>query len=471
MNDELLGALRARSERGTHRDVDTVWDAALDDADTARVDASQLQQIADAPDDERHLDGSSRAAWSLAVAAALLVVVVGLGFALINIGDGDSSAVAAGDSEPNQPLPSENDDGTGDDDPGTTDSDNSAATTIPPFTPLALDPEGTLISETTIDDIEFRIIHSPGAADQVDELADLPPTTLQCAEDAQDEQFPDSCLAIARDIISDDTDTFRFGSADDVRYVERAQGDVVETTATFLANDDVFRIVGACETQCVRDATDQLSRSRALAPTDAQPQAGEGWEFLAWAPIAEGDAFLGFLESQAELDSVVEALPPTLASPSELAIVAQTRTPALSVDFETEIVIVLSASVGSANDCLRPLYREILFTDRQILVDSFDDPLDSSCDTSPRPSISLFALDRDLLPDDDPENISVSLGQDLQQYLGLTLEEATELATQNGLTVRLTSIDGEPQPVTLDRRPDRLNFEIVDDRVVAVFQF
>lgn len=471
MNDELLGALRARSERGTHRDVDTVWDAALDDADIARIDAGESFELVDASNGEQHLVSSSRTTWSLAVAAALLVFVVGVGFALITTGDSDSSTVAAGDSEPNQPLPSENDDGTGDDDPGTTDSDNSAATTIPPFTPLALDPEGTLISETTIDDIEFRIIHSPGAADQVDELADLPPTTLQCAEDAQDEQFPDSCLAIARDIISDDTDTFRFGSADDVRYVERAQGDVVETTATFLANDDVFRIVGACETQCVRDATDQLSRSRALAPTDAQPQAGEGWEFLAWAPIAEGDAFLGFLESQAELDSVVEALPPTLASPSELAIVAQTRTPALSVDFETEIVIVLSASVGSANDCLRPLYREILFTDRQILVDSFDDPLDSSCDTSPRPSISLFALDRDLLPDDDPENISVSLGQDLQQYLGLTLEEATELATQNGLTVRLTSIDGEPQPVTLDRRPDRLNFEIVDDRVVAVFQF
>ena len=29
MNDELLGALRARSERGTHRDVDTVWDLSL----------------------------------------------------------------------------------------------------------------------------------------------------------------------------------------------------------------------------------------------------------------------------------------------------------------------------------------------------------------------------------------------------------------------------------------------------------
>ena len=464
MNDELLDALRARSERGTHRDLHTVWDAALNDADLARVDAVESFELDDATASEQHLASSSRTTWSLAAAAALLVFVVGVGFAFITTGDSDNSTVAAGDSEPNQAL-------LGDDDPGTADPDNTTEAAIPPFTPLALDPEGTFISETVVDDIEFRIIHSPGAADQVDELADLPPTTLQCAEDAQDEQFPDSCLAIARDIISDDTDTFRFGSADDVRYVERAQGDVVETTATFLANDDVFRIVGACETQCVRDATDQLSRSRALAPTDAQPQAGEGWEFLAWAPIAEGDAFLGFLESQAELDSVVEALPPTLASPGELAIVAQTRTPALSVDFETEIVIVLSASVGSANDCLRPLYRDILFTDRQILVDSFDDPLDSSCDTSPRPSISLFALDRDLLPDDDPENVSVSLGQDLQQYLGLALEEATELATQNGLTVRLTSIDGEPQPVTLVPDPERLNFEIVDGLVVAVFQF
>lgn len=50
---------------------------------------------------------------------------------------------------------------------------------------------------------------------------------------------------------------------------------------------------------------------------------------------------------------------------------------------------------------------------------------------------------------------------------GLSPEDATALAEQNGYIARVGTIDGEPQAVTMDYRLDRFTFEVADGVVVA----
>jgi hypothetical protein len=50
---------------------------------------------------------------------------------------------------------------------------------------------------------------------------------------------------------------------------------------------------------------------------------------------------------------------------------------------------------------------------------------------------------------------------------GLTPEEATALAEENGYVARVGTIDGEPQALTMDFREDRFTFEVTDGAVVA----
>lgn len=57
---------------------------------------------------------------------------------------------------------------------------------------------------------------------------------------------------------------------------------------------------------------------------------------------------------------------------------------------------------------------------------------------------------------------------ELEPYLGLTEQEAGDLADEEGRPWRVTEIDGEPQIVTLDFSPDRLNFAITGGVVTGV---
>ena len=50
---------------------------------------------------------------------------------------------------------------------------------------------------------------------------------------------------------------------------------------------------------------------------------------------------------------------------------------------------------------------------------------------------------------------------------GLTVEEATALAEENGYIARVGTIDGEPQAATADARDDRMNLEVEGDVVVG----
>ena len=52
--------------------------------------------------------------------------------------------------------------------------------------------------------------------------------------------------------------------------------------------------------------------------------------------------------------------------------------------------------------------------------------------------------------------------------VGLTLDEATAAADANGWTVRVSTLDGEPQILTMDLRTDRVNVSVADGVVIAV---
>ena len=51
---------------------------------------------------------------------------------------------------------------------------------------------------------------------------------------------------------------------------------------------------------------------------------------------------------------------------------------------------------------------------------------------------------------------------------GLSAAEAEKATTDAGFTFRITSVDGEPKPVTMDYREDRINAEVEADKVVRV---
>jgi hypothetical protein len=53
-------------------------------------------------------------------------------------------------------------------------------------------------------------------------------------------------------------------------------------------------------------------------------------------------------------------------------------------------------------------------------------------------------------------------------YLGLEEKAAGAAADKSGLKWRVIEVDGEPRPVTMDYRPDRLNFAIKDGKVIRV---
>lgn len=50
---------------------------------------------------------------------------------------------------------------------------------------------------------------------------------------------------------------------------------------------------------------------------------------------------------------------------------------------------------------------------------------------------------------------------------GLSADEATALATENGYVARVGTLEGEPQAVTMDLREDRFTFEVTGGVVVA----
>jgi len=65
-----------------------------------------------------------------------------------------------------------------------------------------------------------------------------------------------------------------------------------------------------------------------------------------------------------------------------------------------------------------------------------------------------------------PATDSSAKGDD--RYIGLTQEAAMALAKKEGVPSRVVSVDGEVGMVTMDYRPDRLNFTVVKGKVTKV---
>ncbi|MDF1861974.1 MAG: hypothetical protein P1U87_17280 [Verrucomicrobiales bacterium] len=55
-----------------------------------------------------------------------------------------------------------------------------------------------------------------------------------------------------------------------------------------------------------------------------------------------------------------------------------------------------------------------------------------------------------------------------QTFIGLPLKEAEEKAEKSGLRHRVVLVDGQPRPATRDYRPDRVNFEVENGKIVKV---
>jgi hypothetical protein len=55
-----------------------------------------------------------------------------------------------------------------------------------------------------------------------------------------------------------------------------------------------------------------------------------------------------------------------------------------------------------------------------------------------------------------------------KSFIGLNLKDAQALAKKNNLPSRVVEIDGKPQMVTRDMRPERFNFAIKDGKVIRV---
>lgn len=59
----------------------------------------------------------------------------------------------------------------------------------------------------------------------------------------------------------------------------------------------------------------------------------------------------------------------------------------------------------------------------------------------------------------------------LDEYVGLSEGEATDLAAEQGLDVREVGRDSECFAITMDLRDDRVNLEFADDVVIAAAIF
>jgi hypothetical protein len=57
-----------------------------------------------------------------------------------------------------------------------------------------------------------------------------------------------------------------------------------------------------------------------------------------------------------------------------------------------------------------------------------------------------------------------------ESYIGLEEKAAGDMADKAGVAWRVVEVNGESRPVTMDHRPDRMNFAIKDGKVIRVTQ-
>ena len=55
------------------------------------------------------------------------------------------------------------------------------------------------------------------------------------------------------------------------------------------------------------------------------------------------------------------------------------------------------------------------------------------------------------------------------EWKGLTLQEAEQKASNEGLNTRISEIDGKSLMLTMDAKPNRVNFRIKDNKIIEAY--
>jgi len=84
-------------------------------------------------------------------------------------------------------------------------------------------------------------------------------------------------------------------------------------------------------------------------------------------------------------------------------------------------------------------------------------------DPSEKPDIKPKAKPQEK-PDSKPKPEPVGDAR----YIGMTKEAAADLAKKEGVPSRIVSEDGQVRMLTMDHRPERLNFTVVAGKVTKV---
>lgn len=82
--------------------------------------------------------------------------------------------------------------------------------------------------------------------------------------------------------------------------------------------------------------------------------------------------------------------------------------------------------------------------------------------------VTLVPMMQSCGPDESTTGFKNSTDPADNDFIGLPLTKAEELAESRGLKHRVIKEDGKPLPAIKDYRPDRINFEIELSKVVAV---
>lgn len=56
-----------------------------------------------------------------------------------------------------------------------------------------------------------------------------------------------------------------------------------------------------------------------------------------------------------------------------------------------------------------------------------------------------------------------------QDYIGLSLEEAKQKATENGFTTRIVEVDGNSLMLTEDLKNYRINFRVRNNKIIDAY--
>lgn len=250
IDSDVRKALETRASRGQDPGTAAVWARAMGELQHEPTDSSEDAVVVDLVQPAPPSVERGKLAWLAAVAS--FIAIIG-GAALIASGITGQSTPA--DSNPASNL-----------EPAASSPDvvlHFAGTAVEPWRALDVEPT-TFVVDTSFGVTSFSILYSSGPGADIELLGDLVPPSTLCAE-------TNSCIDGQGTIVADQIGMVN-SVVDEVRLVERTDADGnPQTTAIFVLDEDVVRLVGECDTQCVRIGLEQL---RVGDATDVEAPAG-----------------------------------------------------------------------------------------------------------------------------------------------------------------------------------------------------